>query len=253
MSVFFLGKMQEHPWQKYPWQQHPWQQHPWQQYPWQDHPWQKYPWQKYPWQEWDGQQYPGQTYLNSEKYRRPKNVKPIKPIKPIIQNSYKHADKELDEIEQKTNKLIHGITQGAGIITATDTILQAIGKLCDSLPGLPSPYDDKKPKTTLFDPSIIVGDSICPIEIGAHAEFEGEETAILRSQIDQLTHDKKINKNQSESKEEAKNCVICLDNAIQTTFIPCGHVSCCLDCGLSLKNCPICRADITLCQKLFFS
>lgn len=37
-------------------------------------------------------------------------------------------------------------------------------------------------------------------------------------------------------------CKICLENELNTCFIPCGHAAACVKCSLSLNNkCPICR------------
>jgi len=35
-------------------------------------------------------------------------------------------------------------------------------------------------------------------------------------------------------------CKVCLDNNIDSVFLPCGHVMTCIQCGSKLVNCPIC-------------
>lgn len=40
-------------------------------------------------------------------------------------------------------------------------------------------------------------------------------------------------------------CAICLCNAKDTVFFPCGHFYCCNECSDNLINCPICRSKIT--------
>ena len=40
-------------------------------------------------------------------------------------------------------------------------------------------------------------------------------------------------------------CAVCLCNAKNTVFIPCGHFYTCSTCSPQLKTCPICRINIT--------
>lgn len=44
--------------------------------------------------------------------------------------------------------------------------------------------------------------------------------------------------------KELNQCKICMDNDINVTFIPCGHLVCCSDCGKSVRHCPLCRTPI---------
>ncbi|XP_060069231.1 death-associated inhibitor of apoptosis 2-like [Ylistrum balloti] len=39
-------------------------------------------------------------------------------------------------------------------------------------------------------------------------------------------------------------CKVCLEAPVSIVFLPCGHLSCCGECALALKNCPICRSNI---------
>ena len=45
---------------------------------------------------------------------------------------------------------------------------------------------------------------------------------------------------------DADACKICLDLAIETCFVPCGHMMACLTCGVQLlkKPCPMCRTTV---------
>jgi hypothetical protein len=45
--------------------------------------------------------------------------------------------------------------------------------------------------------------------------------------------------------DEAGACSICLDAAINTIFLECGHMAACLACAGKLTTCPICRRPIT--------
>lgn len=40
-------------------------------------------------------------------------------------------------------------------------------------------------------------------------------------------------------------CVICMDEESIITFLPCGHLCCCIGCAVSTDRCPLCRSDIT--------
>ncbi len=46
-------------------------------------------------------------------------------------------------------------------------------------------------------------------------------------------------------------CVICLSKDKNALFLPCAHLAACLDCSLSLVNCPICRAKIQATVRAF--
>lgn len=41
-----------------------------------------------------------------------------------------------------------------------------------------------------------------------------------------------------------KICIACMDNPVDTTFVPCGHQCCCFACGRQLVECPVCRVQI---------
>jgi len=53
--------------------------------------------------------------------------------------------------------------------------------------------------------------------------------------------------------KESSVCVICFSNEKNMLFIPCGHLSSCDECSVSLKNCPICRVEIQQKIKAFIS
>ena len=57
-----------------------------------------------------------------------------------------------------------------------------------------------------------------------------------------------------EENERLKNerlCVICLSKDKNVLFLPCAHLAACLECSLSLKTCPICRAKIQASVRTF--
>lgn len=46
-------------------------------------------------------------------------------------------------------------------------------------------------------------------------------------------------------------CSICLDAEKDGVFTPCGHLVCCWSCGGCLEECPVCRADVGSCVRVF--
>jgi baculoviral IAP repeat-containing protein 2/3 len=63
--------------------------------------------------------------------------------------------------------------------------------------------------------------------------------------------------NVAEEENEIDNsnlCVICLENARSHACIPCGHKILCEECAPTMYQqgkCPICRAEVTYCTKIF--
>jgi len=47
-------------------------------------------------------------------------------------------------------------------------------------------------------------------------------------------------------------CCICLEVPPNVVFVPCGHVCCCVDCGV-VSVCPMCRAEIQSTVRLYFT
>lgn len=63
--------------------------------------------------------------------------------------------------------------------------------------------------------------------------------------------DKKDKKSGKEIKKAKTECSICLDREADCVFIPCGHVSSCIQCGQNVKTCVICRTPIVNFNKVF--
>jgi hypothetical protein len=53
--------------------------------------------------------------------------------------------------------------------------------------------------------------------------------------------------------KESRNCKVCMDNDVNTVFLPCGHLVCCDSCSRSVTHCPICRTFIRGTVKTFLS
>lgn len=57
-----------------------------------------------------------------------------------------------------------------------------------------------------------------------------------------------------EENERLKNerlCVVCLGREKNVLFLPCAHLTACLECSLSLQNCPMCRSKIQATVRTF--
>lgn len=48
-------------------------------------------------------------------------------------------------------------------------------------------------------------------------------------------------------------CPICCEREINSIFIPCGHIYCCLECSYNVDPCPLCNQDITMRNKAFIT
>eukprot|EP01130_Rhizamoeba_saxonica_P018714 TRINITY_DN945_c0_g1_i1.p1 TRINITY_DN945_c0_g1~~TRINITY_DN945_c0_g1_i1.p1 ORF type:complete len:159 (+),score=27.53 TRINITY_DN945_c0_g1_i1:420-896(+) len=46
-------------------------------------------------------------------------------------------------------------------------------------------------------------------------------------------------------RKSADECVICMDNVINTVFLECGHMAVCKECARTIDVCCICRENIT--------
>ncbi|XP_071826131.1 E3 ubiquitin-protein ligase MYLIP-like [Apostichopus japonicus] len=51
---------------------------------------------------------------------------------------------------------------------------------------------------------------------------------------------------------ESRLCQVCLETEMATVFCPCGHMICCETCSKECFRCPICRAEVTYVQRVFF-
>ena len=56
--------------------------------------------------------------------------------------------------------------------------------------------------------------------------------------------------------EKEQRCKVCLDNMIDSVFLPCGHMMTCIICGSNLVSwlgvsCPICRKQIARVAKIY--
>jgi len=52
---------------------------------------------------------------------------------------------------------------------------------------------------------------------------------------------------------EVMTCTVCMDERIQTVFLECGHLACCKNCSSKLRDCPICRQQISRVVTIFMT
>ncbi|XP_039249104.2 uncharacterized protein LOC120326822 [Styela clava] len=57
----------------------------------------------------------------------------------------------------------------------------------------------------------------------------------------------------TDTSDEAFACAICLENAKNTVFQPCGHICSCQTCALKLNDCPICRRRIQQMSRVYLA
>jgi hypothetical protein len=53
--------------------------------------------------------------------------------------------------------------------------------------------------------------------------------------------------------QDAYKCKICLTANLEMVFLPCGHITACLDCSQQLVQCPMCRGQIDAYVKVYMS
>ena len=52
--------------------------------------------------------------------------------------------------------------------------------------------------------------------------------------------------------DDRQSCKICMDNDVEVTFVPCGHLIVCESCAFGRKECPICRKQIIETVRTYF-
>lgn len=53
--------------------------------------------------------------------------------------------------------------------------------------------------------------------------------------------------------KEARLCKICMDGEVSIVFLPCGHLTTCVNCAPNLEDCPVCRCAIKATVRTFLS
>uniref|UniRef100_A0A182Q5N7 RING-type E3 ubiquitin transferase n=1 Tax=Anopheles farauti TaxID=69004 RepID=A0A182Q5N7_9DIPT len=94
------------------------------------------------------------------------------------------------------------------------------------------------------------------IEIAPSADEHSETPAAALGRLEETLRTRQAESGQlerllDERIREAITCPICVDGEIDTTFLPCGHMTACRACAAQCERCPLCRATIDSTTKIF--
>uniref|UniRef100_A0A182PGP6 RING-type E3 ubiquitin transferase n=1 Tax=Anopheles epiroticus TaxID=199890 RepID=A0A182PGP6_9DIPT len=94
------------------------------------------------------------------------------------------------------------------------------------------------------------------IEIAPSADEPAETPAAALGRLEETLRSRQdvsgqLEKLLDERIREAITCPICADGEIDTTFLPCGHMTACRACAVQCDRCPLCRANIESTSKIF--
>ena len=82
-------------------------------------------------------------------------------------------------------------------------------------------------------------------DLNVNPSKEGEQMIYERA-----TNSKPLSAKEAET--DRQGCKICMDNDVQVTFVPCGHLVVCESCALGMKLCPICRLEVQETVRTYF-
>ena len=110
-----------------------------------------------------------------------------------------------------------------------------------------SGFDEKLVRMTIdlfykqYEHMDFESDSFVEILLTLEEDISNGKTSICENDISsQLSHDSKSE--ETEPKSQSFSCTICLDEVSNLiVFSPCGHMSTCYMCCVSVRNCPLCR------------
>ncbi|XP_055317355.1 E3 ubiquitin-protein ligase MYLIP [Sitodiplosis mosellana] len=92
-------------------------------------------------------------------------------------------------------------------------------------------------------------DSFAPLGMEFGTRGVTECSTSTSASADDALH--KMEKEVAERISEAITCRICMDQEIDTSFTPCGHITSCHSCAEKCETCPLCRAKITCVNKIY--
>ncbi|XP_044259802.1 baculoviral IAP repeat-containing protein 7-A-like [Tribolium madens] len=80
----------------------------------------------------------------------------------------------------------------------------------------------------------------------------------IKTENESIVKESKSNKTLSLEEEnrilkEARLCKICMDAEVGIVFLPCGHLTTCVNCAPNLEDCPLCRSAIKATVRTFLS
>lgn len=96
----------------------------------------------------------------------------------------------------------------------------------------------------LANNSIVSDDKCIRIQFGSEYGINDCETEVKK---------KKNERAKGENKTGKTECKICFSDEIGVVFLPCRHIVACVTCALSLKNCAVCRREVTAAVRVFLS
>lgn len=103
---------------------------------------------------------------------------------------------------------------------------------------------------SIIKPGIILTNLIIRKSIKNYTT-KNTSTPIIKEEI----NSKKEYKEENNSSEDNKQCIICLSEKREYLIIPCGHLCLCQNCKKNFKKrdskCPICRNKINFIQKVY--
>ena len=102
---------------------------------------------------------------------------------------------------------------------------------------------------SLKDPGPLLQPFIAYLE--KHFGKQNEEPVEKRK--DEPVEEQKDESPKKKARADDNLCKICCDNEVNCCFVPCGHVACCLRCGLKFEDgkCPICQQNVFLVVQTF--
>lgn len=83
--------------------------------------------------------------------------------------------------------------------------------------------------------------------------YEGDNSKEIEAEDQTDEGDKEVKEVESEVRDDSEDeglCPVCYEGDINSIFIPCGHIYCCLQCSYNIDPCPICRSDILMRNKV---
>ncbi|XP_076805660.1 baculoviral IAP repeat-containing protein 8-like [Clavelina lepadiformis] len=86
--------------------------------------------------------------------------------------------------------------------------------------------------------------------MGLPPAAEDLEPMTSSSTFNSLSNASDINEKIDNLKSE-RTCKVCLDRDANCVFVPCNHLSCCIECASALRKCPICRVKLEKIIKVY--
>lgn len=79
-------------------------------------------------------------------------------------------------------------------------------------------------------------------------ERELERVQLAKAEERRSKDDARRRESEWESKWE---CKVCMENDVESVFLPCGHAMACSSCSGRLRDCPVCRSPVTGVTQIF--